>query len=224
MGNKQEKEAAPPRSQPNTAIASIGKMESTQNLLTKRRDLLDKRIKNFVKTAKTKMKAGDKKGALFALKQKKMYEKQVNNLENQLLAIEQQKVSLEGANISATVVNTMATGASAMKTIHSNMDIDSVEDLRDDIMEQMDMSEEINDAIGAPMGEAMDEDELMDDLNSLMADDTEDIFAEADANMAGVPSLPDASLTMPDVPVTKPTVAPAKSADDAELAELEMMM
>lgn len=60
-------------------------------------------------------------GALFALKQKKMYSKQVTNLENQLLALEQQKVALEGASISATVVNTMSTGAKAMSDIHKGM-------------------------------------------------------------------------------------------------------
>ena len=60
-------------------------------------------------------------GALFALKQKKMYDKQVQNLDNQLLTLEQQKVALENANISATVVNTMAAGTTAMRNIQATM-------------------------------------------------------------------------------------------------------
>lgn len=221
MGNKQPKEAAKPvaTARPNSAIESIGKMEKTQNLLTKRRDLLEKRSKGFTIKARAKMKAGDKKGALFALKQKKMYEKQVTNLDNQLLALEQQKVALEGANISATVVDSMATGVNAMKSIQQNMDVDSVNDLRDDLEDQMAMTEEINDAISAPIGDMMDDDELLGELDDMVAEDTELEMPD----MLGVPSLPDPTLNLPTVPDTAPVVT-KQSSVDAELADLDALM
>lgn len=220
MGNKQPKEAAKPAAaRPSSAIESIGAMEKTQNLLTKRRDLLEKRCDGFTKTARAKMKKGDKKGALFALKQKKMYDKQVQNLDNQLLTLEQQKVALENANISATVVNTMAAGTTAMRNIQATMDVDSVNDMRDDLEEQMDMTNEINDAIGQPLGEAMDEDELLGELDDLVAEDTDMMMPD----MLGVPSLPDAALSMPAAPSTAPVVAKQNSVD-AELADLDALM
>jgi len=164
------------------------------------------------------MKAGDKKGAMFCLKQRKMYQKQVTNLENQLLALEQQKVALEGASISATVVNTMSTGARAMADIHRGMDVDSVNDIKDEIDEHMEMTNEINEAIAGPLVD-MDEDELMGELDDMIAEDTEDLLPE----MTGVPSLPEPSLDLPAVPTQKPVMA-KQSSEDAELADLDLLM
>merc|ERR1712087_478227 len=101
-------------------------------------------------------------------------------------------------------------------------DIDQVEDLKDTIAEQMDMSEEINEAISGPLGTDFDDDELMDELNDLTTEAAEDEFAAVDTQMAGVPALPDAAMTMPTVPSSKPVVKVAKKTqEEAELAELE---
>lgn len=160
---------------------------------------------------------------MFALKQKKLYEKQLKSLEAQVLTLEQQKIALEVANIASTVVTSMRTGANAMKAI--NMDVDEVEDLRDDVAEQMDAADEINNALSQPMGEAIDEDEILGELDDLMATDMEKEFEATDADLMGVPSLPDPALSMPAAPSAKPVVATKPvSAEESELSALEMMM
>lgn len=231
MGNKQEKPK--PQQQPvvqakgpNSTIAAIGTMKKNQEQVNKRIELLDKKCAGFVKIAKEKMKKGDKRGAMFALKQKKLYAKQQQQLENQVLAIQQQIVVLEGANMNRNVVQTMQIGNNATKAAMRGIDIDTVEDLRDDIADMMDMQDEIGTALGAEIGMGFDEDEIENELRDLEVEDTEAMFEGVD-DMSAVPSLPDATTTMPVAPTAAPTIKPQikkQNSEDAGLAELEAMM
>lgn len=222
---KKKKKAAKPKYNPEATLQAISKLDKTSSQLEKRAELLQKRCANFARTAKAKLKRGDKKGALFALKQKKMYEKQVTNLENSVLRLYEQKMALEASSLQKTVVDTMSAGSKAMSNIHKNMDIDSVDDMRDDIQESMDKADEINDAIATPFGDAMEDDEFDDELAELMMDD--DPIEEAATTTPFLPEAPQQIPVLPDPVVGTPaTKAPVVAADpDAgELDELEAMM
>lgn len=222
---KKKKAKGPKKYNPETTLQSIAKMDATVKNLEKRRELLGKRCNGFIKDAKAAHSKGNKKGALFALKKKKMYEKQIVNLDNQILAIEQQKMALEASALQKTVVDTMANGAKAMKTIHGEMNVDAVEDLRADIEEAMDVNNEINDVFATPIGDALDEDELDDELNELMLDEADEAELQMAAAPTATPVLPDVPQQVPNLPapvLQNPAVAADPDAD--EFAELEALM
>lgn len=62
----------------------------------------------------------------------------------------------------------MKQGAKAMKQIHGEYDVDKVEDTMDEIREQVELADEISEAISRPVGnEYVDEDELDQELAEL---------------------------------------------------------
>jgi len=73
-------------------------------------------------------------------------------------------------------VQTMQIGNNATKAAMRGIDIDTVEDLRDDIADMMDMQDEIGTALGAEIGMGFDEDEIENELRDLEVENTEAMF------------------------------------------------
>lgn len=74
----------------NNPQTSLQKIKTTMNNIEKRSAFIEKKIQAQIKIAKDKNKAGDKRGALFALKKKKLYEKEIEKLENVRITLETQ--------------------------------------------------------------------------------------------------------------------------------------
>lgn len=131
------------------------------------------------------------------------------------MTIETQMMAIENANVNLETMGAMRAGAEAMKNIHGSMyvcspisdqdyanivcydrDINKVDTTMDDIRDQMDIANEISDAISRPvgMGEELDEDELLNELEELEQE-------ELDAKMLDTPAP---AVVTPDVPVHKP--------------------
>ena len=70
--------------------------------------------------------ASNKKVALKALKQKKLYEKQLQDTEGILNTIHHQKSSLENAALHAEVLQVMTGTSKAMKSAQKGMDVEKV--------------------------------------------------------------------------------------------------
>lgn len=98
---------------------------------------MENKIKDAKATALAKNKAGDKRGALLAMKQMKMYEGEVQKLDGQQIMLEQQKLTIQSTRADVDVVNTLKVGNTAIGTMNSKMDVDSIADLQDDMAENM---------------------------------------------------------------------------------------
>ncbi|KAJ2487446.1 ESCRT-III subunit protein snf7 [Coemansia sp. RSA 2050] len=85
------------------------------------------------------------------------------------MTIEAQVMSIEAANVNLETLKAMQVGAKAMKQIHAGMDANKVDETLDQIREQMDVNNEISDAISQPQlfGAEVDEDELAAELEEL---------------------------------------------------------
>jgi len=206
-----KKKKAPP------AKESIAKLRETVDMLEKREQFLQKKIDKEVGDAKKYMQQKNKRAALMCLKRKKTYESQMEKLSGARMTIEQQVMTLEGANVSLEAMNAMKMGAASMKSIHKDMNIDQVDDIMDDIREQMDIANEINEAISQPLGgEILDEDELLGELEGLEQESLDEQLLGLGATKEPLAKLPSA-----------PQKAPAKKQpvdEDAELAALEASM
>merc|ERR1719273_2449091 len=161
--------------------------------------------------AKKKMAEKDKKGAMFALKRKKLYESELDKIQNVKMTLETQVMNLESATQNADTFVAMKQGTNAMKQIRQDVGIEKVDEIKD----EMDMASEISNAIAQPIDPYLhDEDELLKELEELEQGDVEAELLK--------PTPGEAKLDLPAVPAGKlPTLASAVDDDEAELKRLE---
>lgn len=131
------------------------------------------KIEKLTVEAKEKNARGDKRGALFALKKKKLHDQELAKIENVKMTLETQAISLEGAVHNVESVNAMKKGNSAMKSIRKALGIDKVDAVLDDVREEMEMHQEVDNALMQPIDPYLaDEDDLLAELDALEAEDT----------------------------------------------------
>lgn len=215
------------RSTPDIAEA-IKKLRSTIDTLDKREQHIDKKIRQQLLEAKQKMAAKDKRGALFCLKRKKMFEGEIEKITGARLTLEQQVLALETSAMNMQTFAAMNEGRQAMRQARGNMDADTVGETLDDIRDEIAENNEISSVIGAPLEDAaMEDEELLAELNEFEQ-------LEIEEKLLSTPSVPvseptTAAADLPDLPV-QPTSAIQVDQQDVEgedlaaLRELEASM
>jgi len=199
---------------------TIVKLRETIAQQEKRQDHIQTKVDALVAEAKAKMANNDKKGALFAMKRKKLYEQEIEKLENTKMTLESQVINLESATQNKETFAALKTGTEAMKNIRKEMDIEKVDDMMDDIKEEMELAQEIGNAIAQPVDlMPMDDDELLAELAELGAQDAEDSLLKKPAGREdlGLPAVPTKKL-----PAKKKTAQELE--EEAALKELQAMM
>ena len=133
---------------------------------------LQRKIDLATQDAKTKMARGDKKGALFAMKKKKLYEKEMDKIMNVKMTLETQQMNLESATHNAETFKAMHNGTSAMGKIRKLVGIEKVDDMMDDMRDEMEATDEISNALAQPLDPMMeDDDDLLAELQELERED-----------------------------------------------------
>ena len=187
----------------------LHKNKKTVETLEKRIAHLEQKIKNEVKLAKIKIKNNNKQKALLNLKKKKMYQKQIENLTAQMFNLEQQSIVLEGSILNNQVFDTMNTSKNTLKRVNRNVNVDTVEDLMDNLNTQMSEVEEVNQVLSQPIdNDDYDEDELLKELES-DSETTEETNKEIMTTEINLPNVP---------------TEPIKNIEEKALDELEKMM
>ncbi|KAI9317694.1 Snf7-domain-containing protein [Dichotomocladium elegans] len=196
-----------------SAKDAIYKLRETLDMLEKRQAFLEAKANNELKTAKLNA-TKNRRVALLALKRKKAYENNIEKINGARMTIETQMMAIENANVNLETMSAMRAGAEAMKNIHGSMDINKVDTTMDDIRDQMDIANEISEAISRPvgMGEELDEEELLNELEELEQE-------ELDSKMLDTPAP---AVITPNVPVHHP-VHKGSVSEDEEEAELKAL-
>lgn len=202
------------KTDPTTTIVKLRESLDTQE---KREAHLQKKIDTLQQEAKTKLAKKDKKGALFAMKRKKIYEAEMEKIENVKMTLETQVMNLESAAQNAETFKAMKSGTDAMKAVRHEVGIDNVDDMMEEIKEEMDMANEISNAIASPVDPyAHDEDDLLAELEGeMMEDDAADLEAKLTA-----PANTEPSLDLPSAPESKLPKLTTPD-EDEELKKLE---
>jgi charged multivesicular body protein 4 len=177
------------------------------------------KIDAIVEEAKTKMANNDKKGALFAMKRKKLYEQEIEKIDAAKMTLEQQAINLESAATNIDTIKVIQMGTQATKQMRKDMDIDKVDEILDEVREEMEMANEIGRAIAQPIdvGIPMDDDELLAELAELEVQDVEKKMLKKPAEDLGLPAAPTAKL--PEKKRTKQELE-----EEQHLKELEALM
>ncbi|KAI3402431.2 SNF7 [Candida oxycetoniae] len=145
----------------------IATLNKKKNHLSQQMEDQDQMARKYVSLKQTNL-------AKNALKRKKGYETNLMKVENQIETLETQLISIEGANLNLETMKAMKQGATAMKQIHGEYNVDKVEDTMEEIREQVELADEISEAISRPVGnEYVDEDELDEELAELERENKE---------------------------------------------------
>jgi charged multivesicular body protein 6 len=146
------------------------------------------------------LRAGKKDLALLMLKRKKHHEKLVLQSEEYKLQVMQLISNLEVAQVQAKMANALETGNSVLKRMQSEVSIEDIESLLEDTEEARERQEEVARALAGPSSVSADDDDILSELDALMAENVDEMLETADP----VPVAP-----MPAVPVAAPeTVTP----------------
>lgn len=147
------------------------------------------------------------------MKRKKLFEAEFDKIQNVKMTLETQVINLESAAQNAETFKAMEAGNKTMKKIRTEVGIEQVDDMMDEIKEEMELANEINNAIAQPVDPLLtDEDELLEELNELEAADLEsELLAPPTSNLA-LPTVPDSKL---------PALA-KKEEDDLKQLEAEL--
>ncbi|CAI5710155.1 unnamed protein product [Hyaloperonospora brassicae] len=244
--------AAPARPGPVATADTIRRLREQLESLEKRELHIVKKIALQLQEAKQKSAAKDKRGALFALKRKKMLEAEVEKLQGARMTLETQVMTLESAHVNMETFTALRSGAEQMKAIHGQMNVDKVDNIMDEIQEEMATADEIGRAISQPLGSQLyDDDELEDELREMEELALEEKMlepvaaargaAEAARTPASVPStsvataaaaspmaappLPTAEYKLPDVPThaVESNINVVGNADEEELEALRVL-
>uniref|UniRef100_A0A4W3JD10 Charged multivesicular body protein 7 n=1 Tax=Callorhinchus milii TaxID=7868 RepID=A0A4W3JD10_CALMI len=185
-----------------------------EKLLNQKVESLSEDAERCKKEAQSYLKTGKKQLALKCLKTKKKSEKRLENIHAKLDTIQTILDRIYSSQSDKMVVDAYQAGLGALKQSMKDVTVSKVESLMDQIEEFCDTQEDINQAIaGANLGPAgaVDMDELEEELNTLLAEVTQE-----ESKLPDVPSTP--------LPWSSSASVPAADLIDHELeAELSKL-
>ena len=174
---------------------SLQKMREAMDNLEKRETYLQQKHDYETEIARKNARS-NKRVAMQALKRRKTYEQQMERISNARMNLEVQILHIENAAVNMEALKAMELGAQAMKQQQQNMTVHDVDNIMETIREQMDVQEEIGDAMSQPLGtDLIDEDALEAELQEL----EQQVLDEEMLKMPSV-GLPSLSAAAPAVP------------------------
>jgi len=112
--------------------------------------------------------------AVAALKRKKMLMEQQQKIAGAREKIEIQLNAIEGAKMDMEIIDNLQLGTKTMKEMHKDMDVNKIDKIMDDMADQIDVSNELANAISQPIGEVYDDEELLEELNDELNETLDD--------------------------------------------------
>lgn len=170
--------------QAETPISCIQSMRNTIQMLEKKNQLLDKRSQEKYKEAQSFKKTNITR-AKRCLMMKKQFIEQIGHNENKILLLEKQIQSIEDAELNKNVMLSMQNGKNILKEQQKMVDVDSIDDVFDDIQEVMDDGKRINEALASSLltGDDIDVDE---ELNDMIAEEQEEELEQGQEKEQGL--------------------------------------
>ncbi|EFA81929.1 SNF7 family protein [Heterostelium album PN500] len=161
-----------PKVNPNQTQETIARLRQTIEMLEKRQKFLQEKADRKEEEAKLMVSKKKKREALLCLKQRNTYQTEVNKLQGTFDTLSTQIFALENAKMNEEILNSMRSGAQHLKSLQNNLTVDKVDDILEEIQTQMEVHQEISNAISQPLGNQLeDEDELLRELAELEQED-----------------------------------------------------
>ncbi|KAJ0771316.1 putative Snf7 family protein [Helianthus annuus] len=202
FGVKKDKEPPP---SVNDASDRINKRGETVDEKIKRLDTELARYKEQIKkTRPGPAQEAVKARAMRVLKQKRMYEGQRDMLYNQTFNLDQVAFASEGIKDAQQTMSALKSANKELKGMMKTVKIQDIDNLQDEMMDMMDISNEIQESLGRSYSvpDDIDEDELLGELDALEADMGQETEGEGVPSYLQPDNEPDLSeeLNLPSAP------------------------
>ncbi|KAI3793558.1 hypothetical protein L1987_36177 [Smallanthus sonchifolius] len=202
FGAKKDKEPPPSL---NDASDRINKRGETVDEKIKKLDVELARYKEQIKkTRPGPAQEAVKARAMRVLKQKRMYEGQRDMLENQTFNLDQVAFASEGIKDAQQTMSALKSANKELKGMMKTVKIQDIDNLQDEMMDMMDISNEIQESLGRSYSvpDDIDEDELLGELDALEADMGQETEGEGVPSYLQPDNEPDVSeeLNLPSAP------------------------
>jgi len=116
------------------------------------------------------------------MKRSKQYKQELEKVKNVKFNFETQVISLESSSQNAATFAALQEGTAMMQRIRSEVGIENVHDIMDQVRENTDLEQEINQAISQSLDPYMsDEDELLEWIRSDADDGMNETWEETDS-------------------------------------------
>ncbi|GAA5864683.1 hypothetical protein JCM8115_005832 [Rhodotorula mucilaginosa] len=187
-------------------------------MLDKKEEYLGKKIDDEVRKARANA-TSNPRVAKQALRQKKLYEQELESISGRKMTLTTQVNAIESANMNKETLEAMKKGADVLKGIHGKLNVDKVDATMDEVRNQLELTNEISQAISDPagMGIDVDDQELADELAELEQEELNKRLAGAEAAPIHSPAAA--------VPAAKtPAQRIEEDEEEAELRELQAQL
>ncbi|XP_021758276.1 vacuolar protein sorting-associated protein 60.2-like [Chenopodium quinoa] len=170
FGAKKQKDPPPSVSDASNRINKRG--ENVDDKIKKLDAELARYKEQIKKTRPGPAQEAVKARAMRVLKQKRMYEGQRDMLYNQTFNLDQVSFAAEGIKDAQQTMSALKAANKDLKGMMKTVKIQEIDNLQDDMMDLMDMSNEIQETLGRSYNvpDDIDEDDLMGELDALELD------------------------------------------------------
>ncbi|CAF1155228.1 unnamed protein product [Rotaria sordida] len=162
---------------------AIQRLSNVEEILSKKQEHFESQIEVEKGNALLYSRQGNKRAALMALKRKKKYEKALIQIDGTLTTLEIQRETLQNASSNMEILHAMRQAAGALKKANQNLDVDDVHILKEELIEQQQIADEIANVLSTqPSGisDLYNDDDLERELNELAKEDTPEITSLPD--------------------------------------------
>ena len=164
--NKKQKDNGENNKETNN-LKIINELRENIDLIEKRNLFIETHKTKLIIEAKLKLKNNDKKGALLILNKKKKIEEEINKNQGSQLLLENQLSNLESANLNKHIINSLSKSNKAIHTLNKDLNVDTIEELMDDIQEEQDNYNTIQSIMEQPLQQIYENDDLNKELEEL---------------------------------------------------------
>ncbi|GAA6022928.1 hypothetical protein JCM8202_000273 [Rhodotorula sphaerocarpa] len=187
-------------------------------MLDKKEEYLGKKIDDEVRKARANA-TSNPRAAKQALRQKKLYEQELESISGRKMTLTTQVNAIESANMNKETLDAMKKGADVLKGIHGKLNVDKVDSTMDEVRNQLELTNEISQAISDPagMGIDVDDSELADELAELEQE-------ELNKRLAGAEAAPMHSPPAAAPAAKSPAQRIEEDEEEAELRELQAQL
>lgn len=130
-GKKKEQPKEP--SMEEKAMETMNKLNSKINDLEEKIQFVEVKKNAETEKAKQKLKAGDKNGAKQCLAKKKKYDEQIKQFDGAIMMMQEQSMLLENMSTLRDVFATVKIANDTLKDAQRGLDIDAINDIKDDL-------------------------------------------------------------------------------------------
>ena len=167
------------------------------------RDASAEQDQRVYRRAKKKAGAGDKKGAMMQLQRKKMYEQEIDAINGSRMQLEKQQIAMESASVNNATIHAIQKGNKVMAS--NSADVDQVADVLDELDENIQISTETSNALARPAQDALEDDELLEELAALTVEANVEEQVPIGSNAKARPNVFSKLPAAPDAPVATAT-------------------